>query len=303
MITIAITSFNHGHIISETIESALAQDYQDKEIIVVDDSSVDNTAEIVSKYPVKLYRHISTHNKKGNKGLGFTLNKCVEKAEGDYIIFLASDDKFTNKKVVSDMVNMFHGGYDIVGRYYYQYIDGYKGAVCNVHTNNILSSSCNPSGMGFKKSSLCGDFTNGMFVEVPQMVYKMLSNKARCMIIAYDTIAVRLHRRVKAGHGGNAAILPAYYDRTPREYMCLNWHKLMPGHVWYEGFVQTKNSAPQLLLGEIINTIKIKPTCLISPKFWFCVAVSLLPRCILRRLCDFYRHRIMRRYATIIERG
>lgn len=294
MITIAIPSYNHGHIITDTILSALGQDYKDKEILVFDDGSQDNSLDVIKKLPVK-YMYT-----KENKGLGYTLTTLARKSNGELIIFLASDDVFTNKHVVSDMVKKA-AHVDVVGRYYYQYIDGIPGAVCNVHTNNILQSSCNPSGMLFRKDKLLLPFSNDIFIEVPDMVHRMLQPGGRYKMLKYDTVAVRLHRR-KGKHNGNAAILPAYYDRTPRQSMIANWNRLIPGMVWYKGLVQIKNNAPQLLWNEIKYTVKIRPWSLISPTFWFCVAMSMLPIKILRPLCDFYRHRIMRMSATIIRR-
>lgn len=50
LVTIAIPSYNHAKYIGETIQSALDQTFQDFEILIVDDSSTDNTLEIIKKF-------------------------------------------------------------------------------------------------------------------------------------------------------------------------------------------------------------------------------------------------------------
>ncbi len=55
-VSIVIPAYNEEKNIAKTIEAALAQDYQDREVIVVDNASTDRTAEIASRYPVKVVR-------------------------------------------------------------------------------------------------------------------------------------------------------------------------------------------------------------------------------------------------------
>src|ERR1700722_14219355 len=49
--TILIATFNYGHFIREAIQSALDQDYQNKNIFIVDDCSTDNTYEVFDSFP------------------------------------------------------------------------------------------------------------------------------------------------------------------------------------------------------------------------------------------------------------
>src|SRR2546430_2354699 len=56
-VTVGIPVFNMAHFISEAIESVLSQTYQDFEILVLDDASTDNLAEVLAKYPqIKLLK-------------------------------------------------------------------------------------------------------------------------------------------------------------------------------------------------------------------------------------------------------
>lgn len=55
-VTVVIPAFNEEKNIARTIEAVLAQDYPDREVIVVDNASSDKTAEVASRYPVRVVR-------------------------------------------------------------------------------------------------------------------------------------------------------------------------------------------------------------------------------------------------------
>lgn len=84
--TIIINNYNYGSFLAEAIESALAQTYSDKEIIIVDDGSTDNSREIIQAYPVKAIL-------KENGGQASAFNAGFKTSSGDLIIFLDSDDR------------------------------------------------------------------------------------------------------------------------------------------------------------------------------------------------------------------
>lgn len=94
-ISIITASYNYAQYIEDTINSVLNQDYTDWELIVVDDGSSDNSVEIIKEFckkdeRIKLFQH-----KNGlNKGLKETLLLGIEKAQGNWIAFLESDDIF-----------------------------------------------------------------------------------------------------------------------------------------------------------------------------------------------------------------
>lgn len=87
LVTCVITVYNYALYISEAIESVLNQSYNNIEIIVIDDGSVDNTFDIVSKYAHKV-----NYFKQENRGLSVALNKGIKMSKGDYIAFLDGDD-------------------------------------------------------------------------------------------------------------------------------------------------------------------------------------------------------------------
>jgi len=92
-ISVCIPTFNGADYIRQAIHSVLEQDYQDYEIIVVDNASTDQTAAIVDS--IRLLPggdRIRVYGNDQNIGLAGNLNKCLEYARGEYIKFLCVDD-------------------------------------------------------------------------------------------------------------------------------------------------------------------------------------------------------------------
>lgn len=87
LVSVVIPAYNVAAHIGEAIDSVLAQDYAPVEIIVVDDGSKDDTAEVVSsRFPqVTLIR-------KANGGAATARNAGIRQAQGEFIAFLDADD-------------------------------------------------------------------------------------------------------------------------------------------------------------------------------------------------------------------
>lgn len=82
-LSIVIPSYNQAQYLPDAIESCLAQG--EVEIIVVDDGSTDNSLEVARRYDVKVISQV-------NKGLAAARNAGIMNANGEYILFLDSDD-------------------------------------------------------------------------------------------------------------------------------------------------------------------------------------------------------------------
>lgn len=96
-ISVILTSFNHGRFIREAIESVLNQTFQNLELIIWDDASVDDSWEIIQSYNdsrIRAYRNPE------NKGPVFGVNKAIfEIAQGEYIAIHHSDDAWETDKL------------------------------------------------------------------------------------------------------------------------------------------------------------------------------------------------------------
>ncbi len=85
LVSIIVPCYNCAAFIAHSIESALAQTYSRVEVIVVDDGSTDNSAEIISRYPVQCIRT----NREGVSG---ARNRAIRESGGEFLIFLDADD-------------------------------------------------------------------------------------------------------------------------------------------------------------------------------------------------------------------
>lgn len=86
-ITIVTIAYNSASSIATTIESVLADDYVNKEYIIIDGASTDNTLEIVHQF-----KGIDLVVSEPDKGISDAFNKGILYATGDLIVFINSDD-------------------------------------------------------------------------------------------------------------------------------------------------------------------------------------------------------------------
>jgi glycosyltransferase involved in cell wall biosynthesis len=91
-VSIIIRTYNRGYIIGEAIQSALRQTLDDFEIIVVDDGSSDDTADVVERFRSEKIRYIR-HD--GNLGVSAAGNTGIKAAQGEFIAHLDSDDMWS----------------------------------------------------------------------------------------------------------------------------------------------------------------------------------------------------------------
>jgi alpha-1,3-rhamnosyltransferase len=100
LVTICIPSYNHQDYIADCINSVIGQDYENIELIIIDDGSTDNTKEAVKALVPKCQARFKRFEfiARANKGLTSTLNEAIDWAEGKYFSAIASDDSLISTK-------------------------------------------------------------------------------------------------------------------------------------------------------------------------------------------------------------
>jgi len=115
-VSIIIPTYNYGRYIQKAIDSVLAQTFQDFEIIVVDDGSIDNTREIIEcQYKDKVRYFYQEH-----KGAPAARNRGIEESKGEYLVFLDADDYFLPENLEKKIKFL-----DTHPKYGWVYSDGY----------------------------------------------------------------------------------------------------------------------------------------------------------------------------------
>ncbi len=99
-VSIITICYNSQETLEDTIQSVLAQDYNNIEYIIIDGASKDGTLKIIDKYKNSI-SHITSEP---DKGIYDAMNKGVKKASGDLIGILNSDDFYSSDTVISDIV-------------------------------------------------------------------------------------------------------------------------------------------------------------------------------------------------------
>lgn len=90
--SVILPNFNHGHYLNDAINAMLKQTAQPDEIIVIDDGSTDNSADIVSEL-AKKHSIIQLLKNDKNMGVMFSLEKGLKHAKSDYVCLPSADDK------------------------------------------------------------------------------------------------------------------------------------------------------------------------------------------------------------------
>ena len=108
-VTIGILSFNSRDTIIRAINGALKQNWSNKEIIVIDDNSTDNSYKLIKESKYK--DQILVIRNDGNYGPGYSRNKILELAKGDFICFMDDDDYSYPERIRKQIKAIYDAGY------------------------------------------------------------------------------------------------------------------------------------------------------------------------------------------------
>ncbi|GHU52828.1 glycosyl transferase family 2 [Clostridia bacterium] len=89
-ISVIVPCYNNGLFLKDCLDSLIFQTFEDAEFIIINDGSIDNSAEIINSYANNDSRIVFIDRE--NKGISYSLNEGIRKAKGEYLAFLDSDD-------------------------------------------------------------------------------------------------------------------------------------------------------------------------------------------------------------------
>ena len=97
LVSVIVPVYNVEKYLKKCVDSILSQSYQNIEVILINDGSLDGSGEICEAYAKKDERiKYITQN---NSGLGKTRNRGIEEASGKYLLFVDSDDYIENTMI------------------------------------------------------------------------------------------------------------------------------------------------------------------------------------------------------------
>ena len=117
-ISIIMGIYNCADTLSEAIDSILSQTYTNWQLIMCDDCSTDNTYDIAVEYQSRYPEKIIVIRNDVNSKLAFSLNRCLERADGEYIARMDGDDISTTDRFEKQVAFLQNNpDIDLVGTY------------------------------------------------------------------------------------------------------------------------------------------------------------------------------------------
>ena len=98
-VSVLLCTYNRASLVGRAVQSALDQTFRDFELIVIDDGSVDNTRDVVTRFGDPRIRYMWQEN----SGLAGSRHVAVECARGEYVTFLDDDDLYLPHKLAEQV--------------------------------------------------------------------------------------------------------------------------------------------------------------------------------------------------------
>jgi glycosyltransferase involved in cell wall biosynthesis len=315
--SICLPTFNSGDRIGVTLKDILDQSYQNYEVIVSDNASTDDTAEVVASFNDRRIKYFRNGQ---NMGYAQNLNICAERSSGD-ILFLMSAKSRLSQNALKDTFNAFMLSEDVgaVTRPYYWFgrtVDepvrikakpkGDKDLVVSVQDNydaviDLFKTVDNPAGLAFRRKFMDRPFHPDPFVE---FVYPFASILKKHKVVFLNHYTMACPALTYSGSQN-----PHVYKKSPMRCW-IDLFETVFGEdefkglrkacierfvaVNYVGLAQIKNYAGmKALLNEIGILIKVRPLNLLSLRFWlFSFGAIAVPGFILKKLVRIFKKEI-----------
>jgi glycosyltransferase involved in cell wall biosynthesis len=158
--TIITPVYNREDCIRRCIESVINQNYNEIEYWIVDDGSTDGTYDLIQQYAAQ-YPFIKLHRFDKNKGVNAARNYAIQHSSNDFIIFLDSDDYFTENALYTiQNAILAHPGYR-------HYLFAQNDRMDYYNQNRILQEAKAEIGFAdFLTEKITGDFVHVMVREL-----------------------------------------------------------------------------------------------------------------------------------------
>jgi len=209
VVSAIITTFNRANYLETAICSVLKQDFNDFELIILDNSSTDNTESIIAGFVDPRIRTI----KHPHLTISQTRNLGVKEAKGNFIAFLDDDDEWLPNKLSSELslfekmtedVALVYGGFvriDTEGKQFYTHTPILQGKVLKELLSlkdDFTGSASNPM---IRKSAIValGGFDESVNTGEDWEFYLRLAEYYQIRFVPEEVVAIRHHFGVRLG--------------------------------------------------------------------------------------------------------
>jgi glycosyltransferase involved in cell wall biosynthesis len=285
LVSVVIPAYNSAAFIGEAIDSALAQDYPNIEVIVVNDGSTDGTAAILDAYGARI-RLLS----QPNKGCAAARNLGVKNARGVYVAFLDADDAWWRHKISYQCQSLAETGYRMAYSRFVLWRPGadgqYPAAETLFHTsgNPVLSDCALVTGSTYRALLLdCIVWTSTVIIEKSLLDEVGAFDESLELGEDYD-LWLRLSRRIEmlgleqatALYRSHAHSITRSVKALNHEYLVISrslaaWGEGIPGarpgrsaaiearlarSMFNHGYTHYKNGDPRIAAASFLMAIK-----------------------------------------------
>jgi glycosyltransferase involved in cell wall biosynthesis len=204
-VSIIIPTYNQSQYLSEAIDSVLAQNYKDSEIIIVNDGSTDSTEKIIKHYQQKYPEKIKYFYKK-NGGQASARNLGMKNAQGEHFAFLDADDLWLPEKLEKQINKLQESNADIcytdaemfgnelvAGKRFSEIAEFHEGKILKelIKTNFIVNSSVLMKRLVFEKVGFQKKFLKR--VEDYEYWLRVALNNFQLVFIGEPLVLYRVH--------------------------------------------------------------------------------------------------------------
>ena len=308
-ISICLPVLNGEKTIYQTLKSLLSQNYQNFEIVVSNNCSIDNTIKIINSFNDI---RIKLHNTKTLISCGENIINSIKKSNSEIIVFSCADDLF-DKNYLNKINKIYKlSNIGAVLRNYTWFNDKElkpnrirfqlrEDKILSLSRRNLINKSDfetilsidQLSGISLKKSLIdYNEFHKFSFIETASLLLPIMKKKD-LYVIGHPYIAIRIHDK-------NGASNPESFKQSPTKLWFLifdkylgksnsNIFKLTFGKA-FESLVQIRIfGGYNFFFREIFYFLKYNKSSILSFKFFFYISVCLLPKNIIIKIKDNYK--------------
>ena len=293
LVSIIIPSYNHAQWISNAIESALNQSYENIEIIIVDDGSTDDSRRVIEQFSDNA--RVTAFFKDKNKGQGHSFNLGLRVAKGKYVCFLPSDDWYCPDKTrlqvdlferLPEKVGVVYGR----GQNYFTDTGTTTDVALPMHRGNVLRTLVSNGNFVFPATPL---FRSSVFQKVSydesyraegESIYVKVAETFEFEYVD-DVVAVMRTHTYNTGHAfemmyrDNVRWWSEYFQRAevPDSVVGLRNQVLGKIHRMYGLSILTELNKLSLGREALLKAIKHNPAYLLDPKVMAAIMLTWVP--------------------------